>query len=246
MNRVFLMISVFLFFSASAYGWEITAGPTYQDFELSGKVKSDGTEIDAESDLGISDDDPIGVNVRIDHNKHHLSFDYASFDFSAVKTLIRTIQFKNKNYNISTSVTSKVEYDLYEAQYYYDLLEFERDDWGFSLAPLLKVSIYDANLNLKSIANDEAYSETLPVPTLGLAGQIDITKYISLLAQGSGIAYSGDNYVEYKGVVRIKPMKYLSFDVGYKGAQLDYSDSNDLIDIDVEGVFLEGAFVYEF
>jgi len=246
MRKIILISFIFLFSSASIYALEIQVGPTYQDLDFSGKIQSEGTRLDLEGDLGISDDEPIGANIRLDGEKHHLCFDFASIKISGAKTLSRTIQFQNKTYNVSTFVTTEVEYNLYEAQYHYDLLDLGEENLGFSLAPLLKISVYDLSLNIKGGSNDETYSEFLPIPTLGAFAQLNATKYLSILAQASAVAYSGDNYIEYKSILRIKPFRYLNLDVGYKATKVDYSHSSDVLDLDVKGPFIQCSFVYKF
>ena len=247
MKRILLIIAVLLF-CAPSYALEIAVGPTYQDLDLSGTVKADGgTEIDVENDLGLDNDKPVGVNLHLGMGKHNFDFNLAQLEFSGTKTLARTVTFDNQTFNVNTSVESTVEYDLYEAQYSYKLLEIGKEDMlKVSLSPLFKVSIYDASVELKSTGVNASYSKTLPIPTLGALGEIDFTRYLSLLGQVSAIGYSGDSYLEYKTVLRLKPVKYLNFDVGYKGTSIKFSESNNLIDIDAKGLYLEGAFVYKF
>ena len=246
MRKALLILFVFLLSSFSAYALEISVGPTYQDLDFSGKIQSNGTRIDLEDDLGISDDEPMGANIKIDGGRHHLYLDLASIKISGAQTLSRTIQFQNKTYSVSTFVSTEVEYNLYETQYHYDLLDIGGENLGFSLAPLLKVSVYDLSLNIKGGGNDETYSELLPIPTVGAIAQANATKYLSILAQASAVGYSGDNYIEYKSVLRIKPLKYVNLDIGYKGATVDYSHNSDILDLDIKGPFFQGSFVYKF
>ena len=246
MKKTLLIIFILLFFSASIYAIEISVGPNYQNLDLSGKIKSNGTEIDIEDQLGIGDDEPMGMNARLKVGRHNLVLDLASVDFSGAKTLTEQIQFEGQTYAVSTYVESKLEYDLYEAQYHYDLLKFNLAGWGVCVSPLFKVSYYEASVSIKGGGNDESYSEALPLPSVGAVGQINATKYLSLLAQINGIDYSGDSYIEYKTILRIKPLAYLNIDVGYKATEFDYSDSNELLDLDIKGSFFQSSFVYRF
>ena len=85
-----------------------------------------------------------------------------------------------------------------------------------------------------------------PFYSSDMIAQINATKYLSILAQVSAVAYSGDNYIEYKSILRIKPFRYLNLDVGYKATKVDYSHSSDVLDLDVKGPFIQGSFVYKF
>jgi hypothetical protein len=246
MKKIYLIIFMLLFFSASGYAIEISVGSSYQDLDLSGKVKSNGTEIDIEDHLGIGDDEPMGMNARLQLGGHNLVLDLVSVDFSGAKTLTEQIEFEGQTYAVSTDVESKLEYDLYEAQYHYDLFKFNLAGWGVCVSPLFKVSYYEASVSIKGGGNDESYSETLPLPSVGAVGQINATKYLSLLAQINGIDYSGDSYMEYKAILRIKPIVYLNLDIGYKGTEFDYSDGDELLDLDIKGLFFQTSFVYSF
>jgi len=246
LKKTVLFISALLLLTLPAYALEISGGANYQDLDFSGKVQSGVTQIDLGHDLGIEADEPVGFNLRLDTKRHHFCFDYASIKAEGAKTLEWDIQFQGQTYNISTYVESKLEYDLFEAQYNYDLIDLKWANWGISAGPLLKVSIYDANVNLSGGGFNESYAETLPLPTLGLVGELEVSKYLSLLAQANGIGYSGDTYIEYKAILRLKPFKYFNFDVGYKGMQVDYSKDNDLLDLKVKGLLLQGNFVYQF
>ncbi|MFC1804306.1 hypothetical protein ACFLZ3_00535 [Candidatus Omnitrophota bacterium] len=246
MKKIIAVVVMALFCGSTAWALEISAGPSYQDLDISGNAQSAGTRLDLEDDLGLGDDKAVGVNVRLDGKKHHFSFDYASFEFSGSKILTRSIDFQNKTYSISVAVETKLEYNLFEAQYQYDLLHLGDDELGVSLAPLLKLTVYDASLNLQGGGNNETYSEILPLPSAGVAAELDCTKYLSLLAQINGIGYAGDTYIEYRAVARLKPHKFVNIDIGYKGIKVDFSHSDDLLDLDINGLLLQGSFVYKF
>lgn len=244
--RIFLSALLIFLLAANVYALEVGVGGTFQDLDLSGKVQSKGTEIDLESDLGMGGDEPVGISLTVDGKKHHLLLSFASIKFGGGKTLSRTVQFRDQTYNVNTFVQSKFEYDLYEVQYNYDFLHLKKKNFGFSLGPLLKISLYDATVNLKTAVRDETYSAVLPIPTIGLAGSLDFTKYFSLLGQVNGLGSSDDNYVEYKALFRVKPIPYFHFDVGYKGMNIDVSSNDNSLDLETKGLLLQAGFVYKF
>ncbi len=251
MKRIVLVIGIVLLFAVAAYAFEISAGPTYQDMEISGKVRSNiisGTniDIDIKNDLKISDDDAAGVNVTLIVGKHQISADLASFEFSGANNLTRNVTFKGQTYTAGTYVQSKIKYDLYEVQYQNNLIDLGISDIGITLGPVFKVSVYEASVQLQGGGNNEKYEETLPVPSIGLAAGVELTKFLSASAQATGVGYSGDTYIEYKALLCIKPIESLSFDIGYKGIDLDFSDGNDLLDLESNGPYFRGAFVYKF
>jgi len=244
MGKVWVTVAAFfLLLGLNAYALEISVGVNYSDLDLSGKVKSDGTEIDLEDDLGIGDDEPTGLSLRLDGGRHHLWFNFASIEFSGSKIINRQFTFRNKTYAVSSLVDSKLEYDLYQLQYHYDLINIGEI---FELSPLFKVSLYDAEVRIKSSTYDESYKETLPLPTLGLLGRLNLSEYIDFYAQVSGIGYSGDTYIEYKTAVILRPIQYSNLEIGYKAMDVDYSDDDNLIDIKNSGFFALVNFTYAF
>ncbi|RKY32211.1 MAG: hypothetical protein DRP74_03005 [Candidatus Omnitrophota bacterium] len=196
--------------------------------------------------MGIGSEGVIGYNLRLDAGKNHLGLDYASLEAEGANTLSRDIEFNGQTYSASTHVESKLKCELLEIQYYYDIITLQWENWGIDLASLFKVNIYEAEVSIKGGGYDETYSETLPLPTVGIAGQLNATRYFSVLGQVNGIGYSDDTYLEYKALLRIKPAPFFNFDLGYKGIQLNYSDSNNLLDLDVEGFLMQGAFIFKF
>ena len=246
LKKAVVFIFVLFFLALPAYALEISGGANYQDLDFSGKVQSEGTRIDFKNDLGIEADEPVGFNLRLDAKRHHFCFDYVSIKAEGAKWLSQSIDFQGQTYAADIYLESKLEYDLFEAQYNFDLIDLKWANWGISLGPLFKVSVYDASVNLSGGGFNESYAETLPLPTLGLVGELEATKYLSFLAQANGIGYSGNTYIEYKALLRLKPFKYFNFDIGYKGMQVDYSDDNDLLDLEVKGFLLQGNFIYKF
>ncbi len=243
MLRKNLIISIaFLFLLAKTYcAVEIAGGFNYFDASLDGKVKSEGIKINVKDDLGLKDDNVEGGFLKIGLGKHHFLFNFSDFEFKGANTLSRQITFRNKTYTINTYVESKLEYSLYEFLYYYDLLKL----CAVKISPLFKVSLYDAEVNIKGGGNDESYSENLPLPTIGLRAQADF-KYIALFSQVNGIGYSDASYIEYIGGVILKPLKYLRVMLAYKGTNVDYENDENLIDIDVDGFFAQIGVYYKF
>ena len=239
---------IVLLITSSGYALEISGGSIYTKFELSGKIKSEGTDIDMEKDLGMEDEESWGGFFEIDGKRHHLLASLSTQKFEGSKILEAPFEFRNKTYPASTRVDSKIEYNLYELQYHYDLLDIENRILGFSLASLFKVSVYEIDANIKdsSFGYDETYQETLFVPTIGFLIRTNLTKFLNLTAQASTIEYSGDSYTEYKAFLEISPIESIGLGIGYEGRKVDYAEKLDLIDIESKGAFAQLRFLYKF
>jgi hypothetical protein len=228
----------------TTHAFETTIGGVYQDFSLSGNVQSNGTSIDVENTLGIQDDTTIGGFLRMDGDKHHLWFRYLSADYSGDTTLAVDIQFQGQTFTATSRVTSAFEYDHFELQYHYDLLNRTH----FSVSPLFKVDLYDAKVQIQDSTNilNESYSQSIPVPTLGINIRVDPNEYFHFYAQANGIAFDDNSFFEYQAVIGITPLQYISLEFGYLKKSIEYNDAVDIIDIEEDGWFAGVAFTYAF
>ena len=242
--RQFAAVAIAVFLPGLAHGLDVSAGGTYLDLDLSGKVQSDGTVIDVESDLSIDGDQSLAGFLRLDGDRHHLSFSFMSIEYKGDSVVQRDIVFGNQTFSLSTRVQSSLEYSLYEIQYQYDLLNLEI----LSVSPLIKVDVFDAEVRLRDStgATDERYDESLPVPTVGINARLEMSDYVYVSAQFNGIAYDSNSYIEYGGTVGIEPFPFLFVETGYKRRNLDFDDGNDLIDIREDGWFVGAGLIFEF
>jgi len=234
-----------IIFALPTYALEISLGPAYSDLEISGTVKSEGTEIDLEEDLGMEGEEGVSPALELKLGKHNFLFCYDDVEFKGEKILTKTITFRDTTYAINTLVESQLKYALYELEYWYELLELE-EGIKCSLAPLFKISVYDAEVSLKGGGVEKSYDQVLPILTIGFLSEVGLTEYLSVGFKGCGIGYSGDKYFEYEGFLKISPVEYFNLEVGYANRCVDFSKSEDLIDIDIEGLFVKGFFKYEF
>jgi hypothetical protein len=238
-----LLVPVFTALTTT-HAFETSIGGVYQDFGISGSVQSNGTSIDVENTLGLKDDSTVGGFLRMDGDKHHLWFRYLSVDYQGDVTLAVNIQFQGQTFTASSRVTSAFEYDKYELQYHYDL--FNRTH--FSISPLFKVDLYDAKVRIQDSTNNlnENYSQSIPIPSLGLNVRYDPNDYFHLYGQVNGIAFDDNSFVEYQAVIGVTPIQYISLEIGYLKKTIEYDDTVDIIDIEEDGWFAGVAFTYAF
>jgi len=241
-RSIALLLAPFLTAFTTSHAFETTIGGVYQDFSISGSVRSNGTLIDLENTLGMKGDTTVGGYLRMDGDKHHLWFRYLSVDYQGDTTLSVPFQFQGQAFTATSRVTSAFEYDHFELQYHYDL--FNRTH--FSISPLFKVDLYDAKVQIQDSTNSESYSQNIPVPTLGLNVRIDPNEYFHLYGQVNGVAFDDNSFVEYQVVIGVTPVQYISLELGYLKKTIDYDDTTDIIDIEEDGWFAGVAFTYAF
>jgi len=225
-------------------GLDLSGGALYRNLNISGKVQSKGTEIDIDNDLDIGDDDSVGGFVRLDGKRHHLSATLTSVKYSGSNVITRDIRFRGRTFRANDRVISSLEYELAEFQYHYDLFNFEY----IAISPLLKVDLMDGEVKLRNAAGtvDRKYSETLPVPTVGVKANVDLGKYLYVAGQASGIGYGGDRFIEFHATVGVKPCRFSFIEAGYRKRDLDYDDSDNLIDVDEDGLFVGAGLSFTF
>lgn len=246
---VVALAAVFLAVPAVTHAIEFSAGISFGKLDPSGNIQSGalGDKISLTSVLDIGEDSPVGVNLRIDGEKHHFSFDYTAIAFDGDNTFTKTITFQGKKYGIVVPTETDLKFNLSELTYYYDLYEMNPSPGTeFFFAPLIKLSIYDTEVSLKTVGIDESFSETLPIPTIGFVVGGKFSQYVRAAVQFSTISYSGNSFTNYEITVGVRPIQYLNLDIGYKGTNMDFDESDDALDFEMKGLYGQMSAVYTF
>jgi len=136
---------------------------------------SDGTTIDLGNDLGLDNDNTIGLIGLtwrpFDH--HEFGFAYYRDDVSGEKTLTRDIVFDDVTYEANARIGAERKFDIYELSYIWWAADHEK----WAMGPRLGVVWYkttlgidlqvDANGNAAGASFDRSVSGDLPAPAIG-------------------------------------------------------------------------------
>jgi len=238
---------VFLISSASVQALEFGARGYWWWPEISGDFRVDkngvvGTNIDAESDLGIGDESYPSVEAFAGVGGHHISLMYTKADYSGEETLGRTIHFMGREYTGGTVVQSDLQFTMLDVEYQYDIVDLENVLAGFSVGIIGKVKYIDGQIRLKDAALgfDEKEAFRAPVPMVGLALHVGIlADILEARVRGAGIAYSGNTFYEGLAEVSYTPFPFLDIQGGYRVMKLDVDDISDVYaDIEFRGPYI--------
>lgn len=160
-----------------------------------------GTDIDAESDLGMDDTDTlpaIYAGWRFSP-RWIVTGEFYALDREANKTLGRTIEFDGATYPIGVSIDSKIASNVYRATVGYSFIHNDRSELGASVG----LHATDFTLELEGEAQiGPAVRQVVarrrdflaPMPTFGVYGTYEVTPKVILNGRVDFLSLEVDEY----------------------------------------------------
>jgi hypothetical protein len=163
---------------------------------------SRGTEIDTERDLGLKDSDRFRIDAywRI-APKHKIRLMYFDTSNEADKTLERTIEFQDQQYDVGLDVHAKSETQVTELAYEYTFMKRDTYDLSGSLGihNLKFETSLGGELNGNPLPNLQNTAEANgPLPVLGVHG---VWRFKDQFYIDAMIQYFTISFEEYDGSV---------------------------------------------
>ncbi|MDO9559577.1 MAG: hypothetical protein Q7I89_07795 [Syntrophales bacterium] len=205
------------------------------------KAGSSGTEVNIKDDLGIGDSNTYSVEAFAGLGNHHLTLSYTPLDYSGSKNITKTINFNNKNYVAGSGVNTDLRLKMLDAEYRYDLLNFENILSGFSINLLGKVKYLDGEAKLNSTAaGEQKQTFGVAVPMIGAGLHVGmIANILEARAQAAGIGYSGNYFVDALADVTLTPFPFMRLSAGYRYMKIKIDNISDTYgDLDFYGPYL--------
>jgi outer membrane protein len=203
--------------------------------DISGDLKVDangvtGTSLDLETNLGFDDESYPVVEAFVGLGNHHLRATYYNADYSGTRTLTESVTFNGETFSKDESVTSSLEYDVYDFMYQYDLLDFENVLAGFTVGVAGRLEVFDGDVEMESSALDKIEQEsfTAAIPMLGINLHLGI---LADLLEGrvlaTGIGYSDGTLFDGQAELSFTPLPFLDIHGGYRFLSVDV-DADDV------------------
>ena len=194
-----------------------------------------GTEINLVDTLGV-DDKKNFWEARIDLNlfDHHLRYGYMPMSWKGQKTITKTINFAGQTYTANASVDSNLDILYQRLGYEYDIINL----LGNKLGVIIDLKLLSIDANLKTTGIDKSYSVTSPVPTIGLGAQVGLPALLSIGAEVTGIAYSGNHLIDGEAYINFNPVPFTTISGGYRMFDLKVEDGGNKVDFKLKGPFL--------
>ena len=234
-----------------ALGFEAAVGLGRQEpegtFGYNTVVSSD--KIDLKDDADLDTEQRVYGRLKLDMPLliPNIYLMATPMDFSGIGQKPLSFKFGDETFDANSTFEFDVRLDQYDVALYYGIPLME--------TATLKTFNVDVGLNLKYIdyrgavtgtvsgqMMKESDSQQIPIPTLFLGAQLRPMDWLSLEAEGRGIAYGDNSLMDLIGRVKIKPSLSPVFVAGgwrYESLRLDEFDIK--ADIDISGPFVEAG-----
>ena len=244
-----LPILVLIFFapmSASAMGVEAAVGIWGQD--PSGDIGSKGESLSVENELKYDAKSRVFGRIKVDMPlmipNIYLMATPVKFEEDGSKNT--SFKFGDKTFAGNVPFSSRVRMNHYDVALYYGVPFLKTITLGmFNMEVGLNARIIDLKAEIKQpTTGTEWVSLTLPVPMLYLGAQLKPIKYLSLEAEGRGIAYSSTQHYDLIGRLKVHPFGPVFLSGGYRYEKVKIDQNDVKANITIGGPFLELGFVF--
>jgi len=225
-----------LFYAPPAFAFGFGAQAQYWIPTFNGDMRVDdgvlgiiGTEIDMESDLGMSEENYPGVDAFFGIGNHEFRFAYSSINLSGAKYLTRDIIFDGDTYISGIYVKSDLTTNMFDLEYQYKFLNLENILAGFSVGLIGRIKYLDGEVSMQSSAHNDRKDIHVPVPMVGLGINIGILANI-LEARGKfvGMGYSDSYFYDGMAEISFTPFPFLNIHGGYRAMSIKIDDIDDV------------------
>ena len=200
-----------------------------------------GDDINLKDDLGLDDKSTYSVEAFAGTKNHHFSVMYTPLDYSAGKTINRSLTFNGQTYAANTAVDSSLKMRMLDAEYRYDLINLENILAGFSIGILGKVKYLDGEAKLTSaLTGEQKQTFGVPIPMIGAGMHIGlIANILEARAKGAWMGYSGSYFYDASADISLTPFPFLDIHGGYRIMKLKIDNVSDVYgDMDFYGPFV--------
>jgi outer membrane protein len=238
-----------------ALGLEIGAG--YVRHEPSGDIAykplSSFDTLDIERDLGYDREERVFGRMKAEmpllFPNIYVFATPIKFEETGSKT--ENFTFGDISFDVTAPFDSKVQMDLYDIGLYYSLPFVNEATLGKINAEVglnVRIVDFDAEVSgrdvITGLTTTESINEVIPVPMIYAAIQLNPTDYLSIEAEGRGVAYSDNHYYDIIGRIKIKPIGPLFIAGGYRhnDIKIDYRDIE--ASVKLSGPFVETGVIF--
>jgi hypothetical protein len=233
--------------STPAENYHVEASLNFWSVDPDIEVASDsmgivGTRIDAVDDLGFGDENFRDLRVVLrPTRKLKFRVGYTPIKFDAEAILERTVVFNGQTYAVGLPVNSELDWKAWRFGLQYDFIYRDR---GF-LGLIAEAKYTDATVRLDSPVASEFASVTAPIPTVGLAARVYVTRSVAVNGEISGLKVDfGDDEGTYADVdlgVTFNIGRHFGVQGGYRVLNVDYVVDEELGDFSLKGLYFGGT-----
>ena len=200
-----------------------------------------GAAIDLQNDLALGPDEPPEARLTFNPTrKLRLRAAYLPIAYAGDGTLARTIDFSGQTFALSTRVVSDLELEYGRVGLAWQFVHLA--DGKFRLGPLVEAKLFRGTASIAAPDLPIQVSETeefeAAFPSAGLLLEIEPNSKLCIFAEGSALVGTDRAEVlDAEAGIRYLPTSNVSVFGGYRILSIDAEENNDLLNLEIEGVF---------
>lgn len=235
-------LCLLLTFAASA---EVILEARQWAADPSGQIRVDGSgaadTIDLTRDLGLEEDESLDGRLLIRPSRRtSVRFGWAPITLTGEQVVSRTISFMGSDFDISTRVVSDLEIDYGRLGFAWQFLSSR--DGRFRFGPLVEAKGLrgTAILSAPDIPSPISESEEFEVAfaSAGVALDLEPNERFHVFAEATVLVDDSEGDLDdIEAGVRFYATKTLAIVAGVKSLEIDATDDDDMLQMDLEGAF---------
>ncbi|HZR45879.1 MAG TPA: hypothetical protein VFA47_04190 [Candidatus Manganitrophaceae bacterium] len=245
MKKILIVSLILLAVAVSAYAEEKEATLEFEGrywfaewrghLEANGEVR--GTDLSLQRDLDLGNNNfPEGRITWYTGPRSRLFLDAVWSNNSGERTLDRTITVRDRTFTVGARVSSELKVQEYRFAWIWEFVHI--GDGLFQFGTMLDVRAVSASFSvdgaLNNLSQHAEASQTFPVPSLGLAFDLNPLKWMNLYIQGSGVPGGSYGYfINGETGIKIIPFKNFSIVGGYRYEDFNAKNTH----VDIQGSF---------
>jgi len=207
-----------------------------------------GTTIDLEKDLGITDQHFPALNLQVrPARSHHFRFQYIPIKYEGSARLKRDVIFNGIRYTLNTPVNSSIDWNAFRFGYQYDFLVKNRGFAGF----IIEAKYTDVQVELDSPFAREFAHARAPIPAIGGIGRFYVVPNISITGELTAFKFPQSiderytaHYVDLDIYGTVNFTNYIGAKVGYRTLDLGYLVKKDQGSFTLNGLYFGAVLRY--
>jgi len=227
---------------AFAIGAEVSLGVWQQD--PNGYFSYKGEQLSVDNELRYDTETKLLARAKIDMPLFipNIYLMYSPMDFDGYGIKSNSFKFGNVTFQANIPYKSELELNQYDIALYYGIPFLNTLSLGILNVEAglnLKIIDFYGKIQQPNLSLSETKSTTIPIPMLYIGIQVKPVKWLTIETEGRGVAYSGSNYYDLIGRIKLHPFGplFLSGGYRYEKIEIDYTDVDS--DIELAGPFVE-------
>ncbi|MFQ5427381.1 MAG: hypothetical protein ACE5EZ_00215 [Thermodesulfobacteriota bacterium] len=241
LTGIAVLVSLFLFSSNANAIVDVEARYWFTNLDSNIEASSGnliGTDLDLVSDLGLDDHEnfPEG-RITLELGNHRLRYAYTPLSWSGNTVSTTSINFAGQTFPVSSAISTDLQIDYHRFSYGYDFINTLDNRIGL----IVEVKYLDGRVNLKDAAFglDESTRLQIPIPAVGIGGQVAVPFLANIRAEVTGMSLGSMAYVlDGEANIGFHPLPFVNVSAGYRYLKFHVEKDDDIGSVSLSGPFV--------